>query len=255
MEDFSVLIRRAQEGEKKAREVLIEKNLGLVHHLVRRFTGRGAKEEDLFQIGAIGLMKAVDKFDLTLGVQFSTYAVPLILGEIRRFLREDGPVKISRNIRENNHKLMMIREKLEEDLGRNPTLNEMAAALGLNAEETILALSADGCVDSLEQCAESEEGASVSLLDRIAAGSGGGVRATLHPGTEDPEKERLLDHMLIKDLLAGLREDDRKLICLRYFREMTQTEISEILGISQVQVSRREKRILEQLRQKALDSF
>ena len=118
MEEISVLIARAQAGEKDAREVLIEKNLGLVHHIVRRFIGRGVEPEDLFQIGTIGLMKVIDKFDLELGLQFSTYAVPMITGEIKRFLRDDGPIKVSRTIKENGFKVKMAKQKLQADLGR-----------------------------------------------------------------------------------------------------------------------------------------
>ncbi len=142
MEETSVLIARSQAGEKDAREVLIEKNLGLVHHIVRRFSGRGYDPEDLFQIGTIGLMKAIDKFDLKLGLQFSTYAVPMITGEIKRFLRDDGPVKISRTIKENGLKVKLARQKLQAREGREPTLQEIMAETGLSSEDAVMAMEA-----------------------------------------------------------------------------------------------------------------
>ena len=141
MEEMSVLIARSQAGEKDAREVLIEKNLGLVHHIVRRFVGRGHDPEDLFQIGTIGLMKAIDKFDLKLGLQFSTYAVPMITGEIKRFLRDDGLVKVSRTIKENGMKVKLARQKLQGEEGREPTLQEISKATGLSAEDVVDILS------------------------------------------------------------------------------------------------------------------
>ncbi len=253
MENVSALIAKSQAGDKEAREVLIEKNLGLVRHIAKRFSGRGVDSEDLFQIGAIGLIKAIDKFDLSLGLQFSTYAVPLIMGEIRRFLRDDGLVKISRAVKENSARLALVRERLFGELGREPCLEELIQASGMTKEETLLALDADNCVDSLEEGLETEGGTMLPLLERIAGDAeGGGVRASLYPGVRDPEKEKLLDRMLLKQLLEELAEDDKKLIWLRYFRDKSQTETAQSLGISQVQVSRREKKILQQLRERAI---
>ena len=253
MGDVSALIAKSQAGDKDAREVLIEKNLGLVRHIVRRFSGRGVDTEDLFQIGSIGLIKAIDKFDLSLGLQFSTYAVPLIMGEVRRFLRDDGIVKISRAVKENSAKLALVREKLYGELGREPYLEELIQASGMTREETLLALESDNCVDSLEESQETEGGTMLPLLERIAGDAeGGSVRASLYPGVRDPEKEKLLDRMLLKQLLEELAEEDKKLIWLRYFRDQSQTETAKSLGISQVQVSRREKKILQQLRERAI---
>lgn len=253
MENVSALIAKSQAGDKEAREVLIEKNLGLVRHIAKRFSGRGVDSEDLFQIGAIGLIKAIDKFDLSLGLQFSTYAVPLIMGEIRRFLRDDGLVKISRAVKENSARLALVRERLFGELGREPCLEELIQASGMTKEETLLALDADNCVDSLEEGLETEGGTMLPLLERIAGDAeGGGARASLYPGVRDPEKEKLLDRMLLKQLLEELAEDDKKLIWLRYFRDKSQTETAQSLGISQVQVSRREKKILQQLRERAI---
>ena len=148
MEEVSVLIGKSQSGDKEAREVLIEKNLGLVHHIVKRFLGRGYDPEDLFQIGVIGLMKAIDKFDLKLEVRFSTYAVPMITGEIKRFLRDDGILKVSRSLKENCGRIYQAKEKLEKELGREPGLDEIAAEVELSLEEVILALESTAEVES-----------------------------------------------------------------------------------------------------------
>lgn len=253
MEEVSVLIARSQAGDKGAREVLIEKNLGLVRHIARRFTGRGVDLEDLFQIGTIGLIKSIDRFDLSLGLQFSTYAVPLIMGEIRRFLRDDGPVKVSRTVKENSARLAVVREKLSDELGREPYLDELMQESGLSREEVLLALEADGFVESLEGCQESEDGTMLPLKERITRDEGGGLACvSLCPGAGDPEKEKLLDHLLLRQLMEGLTGEDRELIRLRYFSEKSQVEIARAFGISQVQVSRREKRILKQLREEAI---
>lgn len=253
MEETSVLIERAQKGESEAREVLIEKNLGLVRHIVKRFVGRGVESDDLFQIGTIGLIKAIDKFDLSVGVAFSTYAVPLIMGEIRRFLRDDGLVKVSRTIKENSAKLAGVREELSGKLGREPLLTELMEKTGLGREDVIMALEAGNCVESLEGGTESEDGSSFALKDRITADpAGGSPFAGSRCGSADPEKDRLLDRLLLEQLLEELPAEDRKLILLRYYRDKSQVQTAAILGISQVQVSRKEKKILERLREKAI---
>ena len=149
MEEVSVLIGKSQSGDKEAREVLIEKNLGLVHHIVKRFLGRGYDPEDLFQIGVIGLMKAIDKFDLKLEVRFSTYAVPMITGEIKRFLRDDGLLKVSRTIKEDGLKVRLARQRLQSRLHREPTLQELSEEAQLDREDVILAMEAGAEVESL----------------------------------------------------------------------------------------------------------
>ena len=157
MEEVSVLIEKSQAGDKGAREVLIEKNLGLVHHIVRRFAGRGYDLEDLFQIGTIGLMKAIDKFDLQMDVKFSTYAVPMIAGEIKRFLRDDGIVKVSRTIKENGLKVRMARQRLQAQLNREPTLQELGQEAGLSREEIVLAMEAAVEVESIYSATYQDE--------------------------------------------------------------------------------------------------
>lgn len=251
-EETTVLIRRSQEGDKAARELLIEKNLGLVHHIVRRFLGRGCDPEDLFQIGAIGLMKAIDKFDLSIDVKFSTYAVPMIAGEIKRFLRDDGMVKVSRTIKENGYKVKTARQQLVGRLNREPTLQEVSAETGLSREEIVLAMEAGVEVESIYSAVSQDDGSEVFLVDRVVQGFPGCVGiSTGQSGSirNDAEKEKVLDYLLLKQLLEGLEERDRKLIYMRYFQNRTQTEVATVFGISQVQVSRLEKKILRGLRE------
>ncbi|MDE7114071.1 MAG: sigma-70 family RNA polymerase sigma factor, partial [Acetatifactor sp.] len=169
MEETSVLIAKSQSGDKEAREVLIEKNLGLVHHIVRRFAGRGYELEDLFQIGVIGLIKAIDKFDLSLGLKFSTYAVPMITGEIKRFLRDDGPIKVSRVIKENALKVRVVRQRLQSSLGREPTLQELSEETSLSEEEMVLAMEATREVESIYAAVYQEDGSELYLVDRVAS--------------------------------------------------------------------------------------
>lgn len=250
MEDVSVLIGRSQAGDKEAREVLIENNLGLVHHIVKRFAGRGYDLEDLFQIGTIGLMKAIDKFNLSMEVKFSTYAVPMIAGEIKRFLRDDGPVKISRTIKENGLKVRLSRQRLQAGLKREPTIGEIAEDCGLCEEEIVLAMEAGGEVESLYSAVYQDDGSEMYLVDKVVQGENGcGACSTMAGGT-DAEKERLLDHLLLSQLLDSLDSGERELIYMRYFQNKTQVEIAGVLGISQVQVSRLEKKILLRMREK-----
>ncbi len=253
MEETSVLIARSQAGESEAREVLIENNLGLVRHIVRRFFGRGYDSEDLFQIGVIGLIKAIDKFDLSLGLKFSTYAVPMITGEIKRFIRDDGPVKVSRTIKENGTKVRQARQRLQGENNREPTLQEIALETGLSVEDVVLAMEASVEVESIYSAVYQDDGSEVYLVDRIVQGSGGTVGSSAAGGcaSEDREKEGILNHMLLKQLLEDLKPSDRELIYMRYFQNKTQTEIAAVLGVSQVQVSRMEKRILLSMREKA----
>ncbi len=254
MEELSVLIEKSQAGDKQVREVLIENNLGLVHHIVRRFMNRGHDLEDLFQIGTIGLMKAIDKFDLSVGVKFSTYAVPMITGEIKRFLRDDGPVKVSRTIKENGLKVRMARQRLQASLKREPTIQEIAKEAALSEEDIVLAMEACVEVESLYSAVYQDDGSEMYLVDKVVQGEHGAVGSSLSSGTGnciDVEKDKLLDRMLLSQLLDSLEVKERELICMRYFQNKTQTEIASMLGISQVQVSRLEKKILLRLRERA----
>lgn len=252
MDETHQLIAKAKSGDKAVREKLIENNLGLVHHIVRRFTGRGYDAEDLFQIGTIGLMKAIDHFNTDMDVKFSTYAVPMITGEIKRFLRDDGLIKVSRTIKENGSKIGYAREKLQRQLGREPLLQELADATGLPGEDVVLAMEAGIRVESIYTAVHQDDGSEMYLVDKVVqCGNGMGGRVVSGDCRGDDEKEELLNHMLLIELLEGLGQQERQLIQMRYFHNKTQTEIAGLLGTSQVQVSRMEKRILLKLREKA----
>ena len=214
-------------------------NTGLVWSIVKRFAGRGCETEDLFQIGSIGLIKAIDHFDLTMEVRFSTYAVPMITGEIRRFLRDDGMLKVSRSLKELAVKIGAARERLEFSLGREPTIEELARQVGASREEVAASMEAGAEVESLYRPLGREEENSGCLMDKIAE--------------TVSENDRLLDRLALGELLAGLGEKEQSIIRMRYFENRTQTEIAKTLGISQVQVSRLEKKILFQMREKLLE--
>ena len=237
MEEVSVLIGRSQSGDKEAREVLIEKNLGLVHHIVKRFLGRGYDPEDLFQIGSIGLLKAVDKFDMSYDVKFSTYAVPMIIGEIKRYLRDDGILKVSRSLKENHYRIYQVREALTRRLEREPTTEEMAAEMGISIEELVMTMESGAEVESLHKTIYQGEGTEISLMDKL-------------PEKEN-RQEKALDRIFLEEILGTLEAKERRLIYMRYFQNMTQMEIAHELGVSQVQVSRMEKRILRSLQESA----
>lgn len=230
------LLIRSQAGDRRARDAMIRSNMGLVWSIVHRFRNRGHETEDLFQVGSIGLMKAIDKFDASFSVKFSTYAVPMITGEIRRFLRDDGMIKVSRSLKESGAKMKQAREKLQAKFGREPTLQELSEETGLPREEIVMALEANGEVESIDRSAGTGEGKETSLAERLPQ--------------ERDSHEMLLNHMVLEQLLEELGEKERRLIELRYFGEQTQSRIAEEMGISQVQVSRMEKRILLEMRKK-----
>lgn len=232
------LIKQARAGDKLAREQVIRENMPLVYSIVRRFTGRGYDVEDLRQIGAIGLIKAVDNFNLNYDVKFSTYAVPLISGEIKRFLRDDGMVKVSRTLKENGIRVRRVAETLASELGRDATLEELSAATEMKREDIVMALEAGNEVESLQKTVYQKEGSEISLMDRIPS--------------EKNETEEVVNQLLLQQLLEELEEQERRLIELRYFEDKTQTQIAGILGMSQVQVSRMEKKVLLSMRQKCL---
>lgn len=230
------LLEQSRAGNLKARDDMVQSNMGLVWSIVRRFDNRGYDLEDLFQVGSIGLLKAIDKFDPSFLVKFSTYAVPMIAGEIRRFLRDDGMIKVSRSLKEGGARIKQAREKLQAGLGREPTLQELSEETGLPREEIVMALEANGEVESIYKNTSSSEGKEICLADRLPQ--------------EKDSHEMLLNHMALEQVLDELGETERNLIELRYFKERTQTQIAEEMGISQVQVSRMEKRILMEMRRK-----
>jgi RNA polymerase sporulation-specific sigma factor len=230
------LIEMAHEGDKAARDRLVTDNFGLVWSIVRRFTGRGYEPEDLFQIGSIGLMKAIDKFDLSYEVKFSTYAVPMITGEIKRFLRDDGMIKVSRSIKEMGLKVKNVREELVYRFGREPTLEEIAGEIGASKEEVAASIEAGAEVESLYRSVNKNDENSILLIDKIEE--------------ESSAQEELLNRMVLRELLTALSDKDREIIIRRYYYNETQSQIAAKLGISQVQVSRLEKKILKQMREK-----
>ena len=224
----------AKQGDKENFNELVENNKGLVYNIVKRFIGRGYEIDDLYQIGMMGFVKAIKRFDTDYEVKLSTYAVPYILGEIKRFIRDDGPVKVSRSLKENCARIYSARETLEKELGREPTLEEVAKAAELSADEVLMSLEAGSEVESLHKIIYQGDGNDISLMDRL------------------PEKENgqdaALDRIFLDEILKKLDVKERQLIGMRYFKDMTQTEIAAEMGISQVQVSRMEKRILKELK-------
>lgn len=231
------LIRQAKEGNQKAREQLVEENIGLVWSIARRFQGRGYELEDLFQIGSIGLLKCIDGFDLTRGVRFSTYAVPLIIGEIKRFLRDDGMVKVSRSLKELNYRVKKEAEIIKEKEHRDPTLEEIAITLEEDPMNVLMAVESCQDVFSIHQVIYQGDGDEISLEERLEQ--------------KDDMIEDTVNNIYLGQLLDKLQEEEKELIKMRYFDNMTQSAIAEKLGISQVQVSRMEKKLLKKMRQLA----
>ncbi len=234
MDPTIALITLAHEGDKEAREQVIKENIGLVWCVVKRFTGRGTEMEDLFQIGSIGLLKAIDKFDFTYQVKFSTYAVPMIAGEIKRFLRDDGMIKVSRTLKEIAYKAYLKREEYVKNGREEPTIEELARVLEIEKEELVLAMEANIDVESLHKPIYQNDGDEILLIDKLEKG--------------EAQEERIVNNLLLKDLIDTLEESEKQIIKLRYFVNMTQSEVGKKLGISQVQVSRLEKKILKNLR-------
>ncbi|MDD3654529.1 MAG: RNA polymerase sporulation sigma factor SigF [Desulfotomaculaceae bacterium] len=233
--EMKELLSKAKAGDGYARDRLVNCNLKLVFNLVKRFQNRGYELEDLFQIGCIGLIKAIDKFDSSYDVKFSTYAVPMIVGEIRRFLRDDSPVKVSRSVKETAYKIQQVRDTLMARLGRDPAVGEIAAELGLTREEVVNALEAAQTPTSIYDTLHQDDGDPIYLLDQLKAKEDG----------DTPWLERLS----VKELLNNLSERDRLIITWRFFEDKTQSDIALRLGLSQVQVSRLERQALKRLKE------
>lgn len=227
----AALLEAARAGDNDACEQLLEENAGLVWSIVRRYFGRGADPEDLYQLGCLGFVKAVRGFDPALGYQFSTYAVPKIAGEIRRFLRDDGVVKVSRGLRERGGSIQKARDRLQGELGREPTLSELSAETGLEPEEIAAAETANAPVSSLQM----ELGDGLTLEQMV--------------GDEGME-EGVLERMALREAVRSLTDRERQVVELRYFRGLTQDKTAQILSVSQVQVSRIEKKAMAALREK-----
>lgn len=231
---LSDVIIRAQSGDKAARDKLVEDNIGLVWSIVKRYTGRGYEVDDLFQIGSIGLIKAIDKFDLSFNVKFSTYAIPMIQGEIKRFLRDDGIVKVSRIAKENNWKIKKVVMAFEKQYAREPTIDEISKLTGLDKSDIIFAMETDITIDSINRILYENDGHEVYLIDSINNGF--------------DEIEKIVDNMVLEKVINILNEEEKNIIKMRYYEGKTQTQIADMMGMSQVQVSRYEKKIIERLR-------
>lgn len=233
--DTLTLIKQAHQGDKVSRDRVLTENTALIWSIVRRFLNRGYEGEDLFQIGCIGMLKAIDRFDVEYNVAFSTYAVPLIAGEIRRFLRDDGIIKISRTIKENQNKIIAETEKFRETNHVEPTIEQLSELCSLSKEDVVTAIESLRNVESIDKEADSTgDGNSVSIMDRL-------VDKTNH-------ENMVVDRLLIRQLLDTLEEKERNIIILRYYKNKTQSDIAKEIGITQVQVSRLEKKILEKLK-------
>lgn len=235
-ESWKIAIQKAQEGDKFERDALVEANIGLIYMVLKRFSNRGYEKEDLFQIGVIGLIKAIDKFDLSRDLSFSTYAVPMIVGEIRRFLRDDGMLHVSRQIKDNARKIAMAKEQLKKTKSHDPSLAELERETGLSAEEIVTAMEAAAEVESIYRpvAGSAESGRELTLADQIE--------------DEKKSEQTLINRITVQQMLDGLGIRERRLIELRYMEGKTQTETALLMEMNQVAVSRLEKKILLGLR-------
>ena len=228
------LIKLAQAGDKPAMETITMQNKGLIWSSVKRFSGRGVEAEDLFQIGAIGLIKAVNKFDTSFDVEFSTYAVPMIMGEIRRFLRDDGIIKVSRSLKETANMAKSVAERIYKKSGREATISEIADELKCKVSDVMISLEATQPTESIYKTVSDKDNSSLLLIDKIH--------------TSDNEEE-IITGVALRQAIENLPSKERQILMLRYFREKTQSEVAKIMGVSQVQISRIEKKLLNILRE------
>mgnify|MGYP000880625950 FL=1 len=228
------LLKKAKNGDKEAKDELVSLNLGLVWSIVKRFNNRGYELEDLFQIGSIGLIKAIEKFDLSYNVKLSTYAVPMIMGEIRRYIRDDRPIKVARSLKELAFRIQKTQEELTNALDREPTINELSNEMGVSIEELVMAMEASQSLVSLNDVAYQDDGSPIYLIDQI---------------NENEYRQNLLfDKLALKEALSKLDKDERQIIILRYFKDMTQMDVARALNITQVQVSRLERKVLTKVK-------
>lgn len=234
MDDIHKLIILAQDGDKKALDDLVDSNIGLVWSIVKKFMGRGVDTDDLFQLGAMGLVKAIKKFDISYDVKLSTYAVPMICGEIKRFLRDDGIIKISRGIKETAFKIMKAKESLYIENDREPTIEEISQFINIPTEDIVIALNSMRDIDSIDRKIETDKGNEMYVIDTIP--------------NNNNKSEDIIDDIVLKQSLNTLEADERQIITMRYIAEMTQSQVAKKIGVSQVQVSRLEKKILKKLR-------
>ena len=234
MDDVMGLIDRAHHGDERARAQLVEQNMGLVWSIVRRFSGRGTENEDLFQIGAIGLMKAIDKFDCSFEVRFSTYAVPMIMGEIRRYLRDNNSVRVSRSLRDTAYKAMQAKEQMMRTTNSEPTINDIAKETGIPKEDIVYALDAIQTPVSLYDPIYTDGGEPLYVMDQIS--------------DKKNREERWVENLSLSDAMKRLNERENRIIRLRFFEGQTQMEVASEIHISQAQVSRLEKNALKAMK-------
>jgi RNA polymerase sporulation-specific sigma factor len=234
-EETMAYIERAQQGDNAAKDILVRKNIALVKSLVKKFLNRGYEYEDLFQLGSIGLIKAIQNYESKYNVRFSTYAVPMIVGEIKRFLRDDGMIKVSRSLKELVNKAVSAREQLKAKQGRDPSIQEIADAVGSSPEDIVYAMEAARTPASIYDVIYEDEDNPILLIDKMSEDSS--------------QVEDAMERITLNDLLSRLDKRERTIIILRYFRDKTQSEIAELLNISQVQVSRIEKKVLMKMRE------
>lgn len=227
------LLKKAHDGDKNARDELINGNLRLVLSVIQRFSNRGENMDDLFQVGVIGLIKAIDNFDTNLGVRFSTYAVPMCIGEIRRFLRDDAPVRVSRSIKDTAYKAMQVKERLTNESGREPTVDEIAKELGMKKSDVVLALEAIVDPVSLYEPVYSDGGDTIYVMDQV--------------GDSNTDTD-WIDEIMIKDEIKKLDPRERNIMYMRFMQGKTQMEVAKEVGISQAQVSRLEKNALKRIK-------
>lgn len=230
------LIALARNGDRDAMNALIEMNLPLVSSISKKFLNRGYDYEDIFQIGSIGLVKAINNFDLTYNVKFSTYAVPMIIGEIKRFLRDDGMIKVSRNVKSLARKVYFYKEVLTKKLKRSPTIDELAEYADVDKEEILFAIESSNSLQYLYDTIHQDDGAPVLLIDKLS-----------EKGVDDGN---IIERIALKEALSSLDNKSRQIILLRYFKDKTQVQVAKMLGINQVQVSRIEKKVLAEMRKK-----
>ena len=230
-------IKRAQEGDKFEMDRLIRENNGLIWSIVKRFMNRGYEVEDLYQIGCIGFIKSIKRFDTNFEVKLSTYSVPYILGEIKRFIRDDGPIKVSRSIKELNTKINELKRHYLLN-GKEITLEQICKELKIQKEDAIIAMESTNAVESMDAAAnaENKDGKQMTVFDKISTGKN--------------EEEMITNRMVVNQLINELQDRDKEIILLRFFKDKTQTEVAKILGISQVQVSRIEKKVLNEMKSK-----
>ena len=233
-EESLELLRRTREGDQQAREELISGNLRLVLSVIQRFSGRGENVDDLFQVGCIGLIKAIDNFDVNMDVRFSTYGVPMIIGEIRRYLRDNSAIRVSRSIRDTAYRVLQAKEAYQAEHQREPTVDQIAQRLGLKREDVVMALDAVVEPVSLFEPIYSDGGDTVCVMDQVR--------------DKKNTDEAWLEHIALEDAISKLTEREQRILALRFFQGKTQTEVSAEVGISQAQVSRLEKNALKQIR-------